>query len=101
MKRLFLLTVAALLSLSACSQKATKEENNDNQTKEMKTLVMLLQDAISFLNEANSQVRSAGSIIYQVVIAVLAIVAIVSPDGSFRMNFFILASTFRLGARRR
>ena len=34
------------------------------------------QDAISFLNEANS--RSAGSIIYQVVIAVLAIVAIVS-----------------------
>ena len=35
------------------------------------------QDAISFLNEANSQ-RSAGSIIYQVVIAVLAIVAIVS-----------------------
>ena len=39
MKRLFLLTVAALLSLSACSQKATKEENNDKQTKEMKTLV--------------------------------------------------------------
>ena len=36
------------------------------------------QDAISFLNEANSQIRSAGSIIYQVVIAVLAIVAIVS-----------------------
>jgi len=39
MKRLFLLTVAALLSLSACSQKAPKEENNENQTKEMKTLV--------------------------------------------------------------
>ena len=36
------------------------------------------QDAISFLNEANTQIRSAGSIIYQVVIAVLAIVAIVS-----------------------
>ena len=33
------------------------------------------QDAISFLNEANTQIRSAGSIIYQVVIAVLAIVA--------------------------
>ena len=31
------------------------------------------QDAISFLNEANTQIRSAGSIIYQVVIAVLAI----------------------------
>ena len=36
------------------------------------------QDAISFLNEANTQIRSAGSIIYQVVIAVLSIVAIVS-----------------------
>ena len=36
------------------------------------------QDAISFLNEANSQVRAAGSVIYQVVIAVLAIIAIVS-----------------------
>ena len=36
------------------------------------------QDAISFLNEANTQIRSAGSIIYQVVIAVLAIVAIVA-----------------------
>lgn len=36
------------------------------------------QDAISFLNEANTQIRSAGSIIYQVVIAVLAIIAIVS-----------------------
>ena len=34
------------------------------------------QDAISFLNEANSQVRAAGSVIYQVVIAVL--IAIVS-----------------------
>ena len=39
MKRLILLTVAAMFALSACSQKATKEENNDNQTKEMKTLV--------------------------------------------------------------
>lgn len=36
------------------------------------------QDAISFLNEANTQIRSAGSIIYQAVIAVLAIIAIVS-----------------------
>jgi len=39
MKRLILLTVAAMFALSACSQKATKEENNDKQTKEMKTLV--------------------------------------------------------------
>ncbi len=39
MKRLILLTVAAMFALSACSQKATKEENNENQTKEMKTLV--------------------------------------------------------------
>lgn len=39
MKRLILLTVAAMFALSACSQKATKEENNDNQKKEMKTLV--------------------------------------------------------------
>ena len=39
---------------------------------------MMAQDAISFLNEANTQVRSAGSIIYQLVIAVLAIIAIVS-----------------------
>ena len=38
----------------------------------------LAQDAITFLNEANTQVRSAGSIIYQLVIAVLAIIAIVS-----------------------
>ena len=38
---------------------------------------MMAQDAISFLNEANTQVRSAGSIIYQLVIAVLAIIAIV------------------------
>ena len=38
----------------------------------------MAQDAISFLNEANTQVRSAGSIIYPLVIAVLAIVAIVS-----------------------
>ena len=28
---------------------------------------VLAQDAISFLNEANTQIRSAGSIIYQVV----------------------------------
>ena len=39
---------------------------------------LMAQDAISFLNEANTQVRSAGSIIYQLVIAVLAIIAIVS-----------------------
>ena len=39
---------------------------------------MMAQDAISFLNEANTQVRSAGSVIYQLVIAVLAIIAIVS-----------------------
>ena len=39
---------------------------------------MMAQDALSFLNEANTQVRSAGSIIYQLVIAVLAIIAIVS-----------------------
>ena len=38
----------------------------------------LAQDAISFLNEANSQIRSAGSVVYEVVIAVLAIIAIVS-----------------------
>ena len=36
------------------------------------------QDALSFLNEANSQVHSIGSVIYQVVIAVLGIIAIVS-----------------------
>lgn len=39
MKRLFLLAVAVLMTLSACSQKSPKEENNDNQKKEMKTLV--------------------------------------------------------------
>lgn len=56
-----------------------------NQFMGMATVLMaafpmnaLAQDAISFLNEANTQVRSAGSIIYQLVIAVLAIVAIVS-----------------------
>lgn len=56
-----------------------------NQIAGMATVLMavfpmnaLAQDAISFLNEANTQVRSAGSIIYQLVIAVLAIIAIVS-----------------------
>lgn len=56
-----------------------------NQIAGMATILMavfpmnaLAQDAISFLNEANTQVRSAGSIIYQLVIAVLAIIAIVS-----------------------
>lgn len=56
-----------------------------NQIAGMATVLMavfpmnaLEQDAISFLNEANTQVRSAGSIIYQLVIAVLAIIAIVS-----------------------
>lgn len=39
---------------------------------------LMAQDAISFLNEANMQIRSAGSQIYQVVIAVLSIIAIVS-----------------------
>ncbi len=38
----------------------------------------MAQDAISFLNEANMQIRSAGALIYQVVIAVLSIIAIVS-----------------------
>lgn len=36
------------------------------------------QDAISFLNETNTQIRSAGSLIYEVVVGVLAIVAIIS-----------------------
>jgi len=36
------------------------------------------QDAISFLNEANTQVRSAGTILYQVVMAILCLCAIVS-----------------------
>lgn len=56
-----------------------------NQFAGMATVLMaafpmnaLAQDAISFLNEANTQVRSAGSIIYHLVIAVLAIIAIVS-----------------------
>ena len=39
---------------------------------------LMAQDAISFLNEANMQIRSPGSLIYQVVIAVLSIIAIVS-----------------------
>ena len=39
---------------------------------------LMAQDAISFLIEANMQIRSAGSLIYQVVIAVLSIIAIVS-----------------------
>ena len=39
---------------------------------------VLAQDAISFLNEANTQIRSAGSIIYQGVTAVLSIIPIVS-----------------------
>ena len=36
------------------------------------------QDAMSFLNEANAQIRTIGSLIYQIVIAVLSIIAIVS-----------------------
>jgi len=36
------------------------------------------QDATTFLNEANSQIRTAGSLVYNVVIAVLALIAIVS-----------------------
>ena len=39
---------------------------------------VLAQDAISFLNETNTQIRSAGSIVYQVVMGVLSLVAIVS-----------------------
>lgn len=39
---------------------------------------MMAQDAITFLSEANTQIRSAGSLIYQVVIAVLSVIAIVS-----------------------
>ena len=39
---------------------------------------VLAQDAISFLNEANTQIRSAGSILYQVVMGVLCLIAIVS-----------------------
>lgn len=38
----------------------------------------MAQDAISFLNEANAQIRTVGSLIYQIVIAVLSIIAIVS-----------------------
>lgn len=62
-----------------------KRYRKRNQIAGMATVLMavfpmnaLAQDAISFLNEANTQVRSAGSIIYQLVIAVLAIIAIVS-----------------------
>ena len=36
------------------------------------------QDAMSFLNEANAQIRTSGSLIHQIVIAVLSIIAIVS-----------------------
>lgn len=36
------------------------------------------QDAISFLNETNTQIRGAGSVIYELVVGVLAIVAIIS-----------------------
>lgn len=39
---------------------------------------VMAQDAITFLSEANTQIRSAGSLIYQVVIAVLSVIAIVS-----------------------
>lgn len=39
---------------------------------------MNAQDAMSFLNEANAQIRTVGSLIYQIVIAVLSIIAIVS-----------------------
>lgn len=36
------------------------------------------QDAISFLNEANSQIRGAGSVVYDVVVGIIAIIAIIS-----------------------
>ena len=39
---------------------------------------MMAQEAITFLSEVNTQVRSAGSLIYQVVIAVLSVIAIAS-----------------------
>ena len=40
--------------------------------------LLYCQDATSFLNEANYQIHSLGGIIYQVVIGVLSIVALVS-----------------------
>ena len=39
---------------------------------------LFVQDATSFMNEANAQIRSIGSILYQVVIAVLGLIALVS-----------------------
>lgn len=44
----------------------------------LKGLNLRAQDAIAFLNEANIQVRSVWSYIYQIVIAVLSIIAVVS-----------------------
>lgn len=40
--------------------------------------ILRAQDAMAFLNEANTQIRTVGTIIYQIVIAVLSIIAIVS-----------------------
>lgn len=44
----------------------------------LQTINLNAQDAMSFLNEANAQIRTVGSLIYQIVIAVLSIIAIVS-----------------------
>ena len=41
---------------------------------------VMAQDAITFLSEANTQIRSAGSLIYQVVIAVLSVIPTVTSD---------------------
>ena len=43
-----------------------------------KFLILPLQDPISFLNETNSQIRGAGSGVYDVVIATMAIIALIS-----------------------
>lgn len=42
------------------------------------SLDALAQDSMMFLNEANGQIRSVGSIVYQIVMGVLALIAIVS-----------------------
>ena len=44
----------------------------------LQTINLNAQDAMSFLNEANAQIRTVGSLIYQIVIVVLSIIAIVS-----------------------
>lgn len=44
----------------------------------LRSFSLKAQDAITFLNEANIQVRSVWSYIYQIVISVLSIIAVVS-----------------------